>query len=265
MTRPRPLGTEDDPRVRVAIVGSCVSRDTFEFLDQRRFELVKYVARQSLISSYSRPAAITDTDLTRLRSDFQRRTVRADHSSSLAHDLLSLGDSVDLVLWDLTDERFGVWDLGAGQFVTRSVELIASGLDESIAQRARLVPFGSRRHLSLWAHAVPRFASTLRQTSLSRPPLLLAPPWATTDERGREVEAALVPEPLTARRIVRRYLKRAGEVPTISIPASRVVASSEHRWGAAPYHYTDDVYLEMADHITRWVEATSATQAARRP
>lgn len=254
MTSFPPLGAANIPRVRVAIIGSCVSRDTFEFLDQDRFELVKYVARQSLISSYSRPATITDADLTSLKSNFQRRTVRADHASSLADDLVPLAGRVDLVLWDLTDERFGVWDLGAGRFVTRSVELISSGLDESIAQRAHLVPFGSRRHLSLWADAVPRFASTLRQVGLPRPPVLLAPPWATTDERGHEVRAAFVPEPITARRIVRRYLKRAGKVPTISVSPSKSVASSEHRWGAAPYHYTDDVYLEMADRITRLIE-----------
>lgn len=258
-------GSAHPSRVRVVIVGSCVSRDTFEFLDPRRFELVKYVARQSLISSYSRPLTIADAELAPLTSAFQRRTVRADHSSSLVGDLMSVGKGIDLVLWDLTDERFGVWDLGEGRFITRSVELIASGLDEEIARRALLVPFGSRRHLSLWGGAVPRFASTLRQMSLPRPPVLLAPPWATTDDRGREVKSALVPEPAAARRILRRYLRRAGDVPTISVGSSTAVASSAHRWGVAPYHYTDDVYLEMARRITTWVEATAPGSAARRP
>ena len=38
------------------IYGSCVSRDTFEFLRPLGYGLVDYVARQSLISAFSHVA-----------------------------------------------------------------------------------------------------------------------------------------------------------------------------------------------------------------
>ena len=42
----------DVQRLRVLIVGSCVSRDTFVFLDPDRFVLEDYVARQGLASGF---------------------------------------------------------------------------------------------------------------------------------------------------------------------------------------------------------------------
>ena len=47
-------------KTRVFIYGSCVSRDTFEYLDPDQFEIVQYVARQSALSAYTRPVTLVD-------------------------------------------------------------------------------------------------------------------------------------------------------------------------------------------------------------
>lgn len=244
------------PKTRVVIYGSCVSRDTFEFLNPDRFQLDRYIARQSLISAYSVPTAVDDSDLDRLASDFQRRTVRDDFRGSLHHDLMALGAAADVVLWDLTDERLGVWDLGGGSYVTRSVELIASGLDRELQARGRLIGYGSREHRTLWANAVHQFAASVRNAGFRSPPVLIAPPWATVDEHGRKVSAVHAPDAGRANRVLARYVALAGGVTTLSAPDCSITASSTHQWGPAPYHYADHVYEAIAQPLTRYLQGS---------
>lgn len=244
-----------EKRARVLIYGSCVARDSYDHLDGDAFRLDRYVARQSLISAYAAPTALDEGDLDSLSSDFQRRTLRDDFAGSLHDDLATFGAGADLLLWDLTDERYGVWDLGGGRFVTRSVELVASGLDARLQATARLVRFGSRQHLTLWTQALRSFEASVRRAGLRRPPILIAPPWAEHDEHGVPVRSVLAPEPRAANRMMQKYVRRAGRVPTISLPGTSVSASSAHRWGPAPYHYTDDVYEEVCRGIVAALDA----------
>jgi hypothetical protein len=60
LTLSAPVARASRP-MRVLVVGSCVSRDTFEFLRPDCFTLQGYVARQSLISAFGPPADPTST------------------------------------------------------------------------------------------------------------------------------------------------------------------------------------------------------------
>jgi hypothetical protein len=252
------MTSEDSTKTRVVIYGSCVSRDTFDFLDQGAFQLARYIARQSLISAYAQPTPLDESDIENLTSEFQKRTIRDDFRASLDEDLQTFGADADLLLWDLTDERFGVWDLGGGRYVTRSVELVTSGLDAHLRETGTLVEFGSRRHLALWEDALRDFASSVRRAGLRRPPILLAPRWAEHDERGAPVRSVLGPDTRTANRTMRKYLRRAGSIQTVTVPSSMVAAGSNHRWGPAPYHYTDEVYEEISRGIMASLRPTRA-------
>lgn len=242
--------SEDGTRkTRVVIYGSCVSRDTFEFLDPAQFQLDRYIARQSLISAYSVPTPVDESDLKSLASDFQRRTIRDDFAGSLHGDLQIYGPDADVLLWDLTDERYGVWDLGGGRFVTRSIELIMSGMDASLKRRGRLVPYGSPRHLRLWKRALSSFARSLHEAEFSTPPILIAPLWARQDQHGAPLGITHGPKLRTANRILHRYLRQTGSIPRVTTQAAKTTASSTHRWGAAPYHYTDEIYSELSERL----------------
>ena len=75
----------------VFIYGSCVSRDSYERLDSAMFPLVSYVARQSLISSFSRPATfVSMPEFTGLTSKFQIKMLGGDLESSLPRSLRSI-------------------------------------------------------------------------------------------------------------------------------------------------------------------------------
>ncbi|WP_442859273.1 DUF6270 domain-containing protein [Arthrobacter sp. CAN_A1] len=135
---------------RVLIFGSCVWRDAFKRLDGS-FNLVEYVARQSVISSASAPTKLLGTG--NLTSAFQIRSVRNDHRSSLFAELSSAAVTTDLLLMDLVDERLGVVNLSDDTWVTYSAELVRSGALDSLPEHPTVLKFGTDRHFFLLGDA----------------------------------------------------------------------------------------------------------------
>lgn len=234
---------------RLFIYGSCVSRDALEFFPQGSWELVGYVPRQSLIAA-ARPASGYRIDLSRLRSRFQRRITQGTISGSLFPSLRAATD-VDLVLWDLTDERTGVFEFANGAYLTRTVELDGAGLTTQIARDAlRHVPFGSDEHFALWQVAALQFRDTLGQAGLIDKTVVIAPPWAATDTHGRPTPASYGVPAEQANQAYERYLQFAEQIlGSPRLTASPVYGDVAHKWGLAPFHYDDETYRTLARGI----------------
>ncbi|HEB9312306.1 TPA: hypothetical protein RZK28_001797, partial [Campylobacter coli] len=66
---------------KICIFGSCVSRDIFEYDEQKHFELVGYYARSSF-ASLSSNAMIEQDVLDNIISPFQKRMVLYDMNKS---------------------------------------------------------------------------------------------------------------------------------------------------------------------------------------
>jgi len=242
--------------IRTFIYGSCVSRDTFEFLPGSKYHLVKYIARQSLISSTSpaieQPMPPPDTS-----SSFQRRMLTGDWTGSLFSELRDNAQDIDLVLWDICDERLGVYALPpsgiskGSAYCTRSVDSIRSGRDAALAG-AKLITFGSARHRILFNTALVRFRSTLAELGLLDRCLLVGPPWALEDTKGRPTPDSFGLTPTRANRLFRDYYSIASRVVTknfINVQASVAVADADHQWGVAPFHYTPETYAALAAQV----------------
>ncbi|MBI9114613.1 DUF6270 domain-containing protein [Sanguibacter suaedae] len=236
--------------IRTAIYGSCVSRDTFEYLDQDRFTLVRYIARQSLISAFSPPSPVPAEWLERLDSPFQRRMLADDFASSLPTFLQEHGNDIDLLLWDLTDERLGVYELPDGRYVTRSVEGIQCGVDERLGEEARSVPLGSPEHLRLWGAALN--ALTVLVADLPRRPqvLVVAPPWAEHDSEGNPAPSSFGLHAEQANVAYEPYVDAARRLGTVLTMDDHLTeTSADHPWGIAPFHYAKAVYARLARQI----------------
>ncbi|KGM13821.1 DUF6270 domain-containing protein [Cellulomonas bogoriensis] len=240
-----------DPRgdqVRVAVYGSCVSRDAVEYLDADRHQLVTYVARQSVISAFSDP--VDDLDVSHVESPFQRRMLNGDAEGNLMERLS--GAEPDVVLWDLTDERLGVLRSPHGEYLTRSVELIGSGIDTDLQDTWELIEFGTDEHFALWARAVARFAAALRAADLIDKVALVRVPWAT-----RSTDGGIPPHPFGHRPVVvnrryhRYYRHLAGVHPwkQVRVRAWFAKADPDHQWGHAPFHYHPATYHAMCARI----------------
>ncbi|WP_392508034.1 DUF6270 domain-containing protein [Naumannella halotolerans] len=230
---------------RVFIMGSCVSRDSFEFLGPE-FSLTEYVARQSLIS-IGRPVATDTIPADELDSAFQRRMLSGDLAGNALAQIDKAGE-IDLLLWDLTDERLGVHPGGDGWF-TRTIEGVGADFyPEDLPHH----PFGSDEHFALWAEAAEHWIDALAARELLSRTVMLQVPWAAVTTNGLPTPASFG---LTAQdanaasfRYQRVIMDLAPELPMLR-PRQRMIARPGHQWGLAPFHYTEEIYTEIATSV----------------
>lgn len=241
---------------RIFIYGSCVSRDSFEYFDKERFQLVEYVARQSLASAFASPAQPL-LDTAALDSQFQRRVLELDAASALPERLDAMASGIDILLWDLFDERLGYYEQPDGAVATNTVELIRWTRETGNEPSARLVAFGSREHLTTFVRRLHDFAALLDRTGLRDRLVLVAPSWASRTETGSMTPSSFGLSAARANLLVLPYLQAVHDVVrpglVISPPASLTQAATDHQWGVAPFHYVPAVYRSITTAIEELV------------
>lgn len=233
---------------KVFIWGSCVSRDSFEYFG-KRYELLGYVARQSMISSGN----VVELDtLPQLTSPFQQRMNAGDAAGNAVELIASVARQTSLLLLDLCDERLGVIDVGDGRYLTRTVERIRTGADEKLLAEYRRIKFGSPQHLQLWTSAFTRVVDQLVKLRLTRRTLVLAPPWATETVQGSPTPASFGLKAPRANELFALYydvIRRAGiRVVGTDLP---VLSDDHHKWGPAPFHYDLTTYEAILTSVRR--------------
>lgn len=236
---------------RIYVYGSCVSRDSFDFLDKSRHQLLGYTARQSLISATGKPYPIA-AQTGRLESRFQIRNLQGDFDGSIFRTLLDVGAQAEYVFWDLTDERLGVMKLSDGAYITRSVELLQSGLLEG-QDDAEWIKFGSEEHFVLWEESVKRFAEFTQAHAIESKIVLFNLPWSMWDDDGVPLNKTWDMFPDEANNLFARYvavIRKHMNVRCLELPWDRTVSSKTHKWSLAPYHYQDQVYGLIAEQFT---------------
>lgn len=244
-------------RLPFVLYGSCVSRDTFEFALRGRADLLRYVARQSLISAFSPPVLGLEPRYELLDHDFQRRVLRDDLESSFSTLLPTLPARPLIVLWDLVDERLGVYRFDDGTIVTRSLELMRCGLDASLDRRADLLPFGSDEHLTAWSASLERFRTQLATLDGQVVVVAIDVPWSDHDDTGRQTPPSFQMSAADANGHSARYfdvLRSRPGIDVVTVPAAEVTSDSAHRWGAAPFHYDRPTYAAISSRVMKLVE-----------
>lgn len=238
-------------KTRVFIYGSCVSRDTFEHLDPEQFELVAYVARQSALSAYTRPVELMPPPT--LESQFQQRMVSGDFASSLRPQIASAANDTDLVLIDLVDERLGAYLLPDGSVITRSLELIESGAEQYLPQGAQHLAFGTQQHFEYWQTAIAYIGERFQHYMPQATVVLLDIPWAEWSETGEQTPDSFGVSARDANPVFQSYAqvaKQALGAQVVSLDPSEVMSSPTHPWGNAPFHYAENVYLNIVQRLT---------------
>lgn len=235
---------------RIFLYGSCVARDTLEFLSPDEFRLAGYVARQSLISMGRDALGRWPGDFA-LRSAFQNRMVRSDWAGDAWSQIVEAArGGLDALVLDFTDERFGVFRYQVREVVTRSIDMMGTPL-EGATEGAEFWDFGSAMHLRAWSFVVESFAGRLRELGLLEKAVVLRVPWASVTEEGRAVAGPLGLDPVRANDLYVPYYEaavRAG-FRMIDLSDFPVFAEPLHQWGLAPYHYTIEVYEEIARQL----------------
>ena len=201
-----------------------------------------FVARQSLISAVSGPSSIHAT-LPAAITPAAARLVRMDIDGTLLDEIHRVSASLDMLLWDLDDERLGVHQLSNGTFLTRSPQLKASQWEG--ATIVRDITFGSKEHLELWKQAATIFAERIKSLGLWKKTRVLRLPWSAEDANGDSVELDFGPRAAEANSYFDPYFAHLEDLGAHIILENQTAAASSHQQGRAPQNFTDDTYHRL--------------------
>jgi hypothetical protein len=250
---------------KVAIVGSCISRDLWRF----RGELVVktapqppppmlYVSRTSVPSLFATPVAgfrPAERPPGGLKPQPHRALV-ADLCKTALAELVAFRPTH--LIFDFIDERFDLLSVGES-LITDSWELEASGYRKQAAVRAaRVIPRLSAACDRLWLDAAAELAAFVRATPLSQAKLILhSAQWAERRRtaQGREARMAgveILPgqaaDIAAHNALLARYEAAFTDLmPSmirVEAPAQRL-ADDNHLWGLSPFHYVPGYYAEI--------------------
>lgn len=240
--------TRTPQRVKVLVVGSQVTRDTFAFLDPGLFHLGAFVARQSLISAFGQ-AGEPPLDQSVLPSPFQQRMVEGDTRSSLPETVAAA--TADIVLWDLFAERFDVLEQADGTVTTDSVELRRARDGLAVPTTTTALPFGAPEHLERFVAALHPWRELLESRDLLGRIAVLAPRRAQVTDTGGSTPSSAGIDPVRADASTDDYLAAVPDGLEVSALGRSLDprAASTHHWGIAPFHYDDPTYVALATEI----------------
>ncbi|RWZ83753.1 DUF6270 domain-containing protein [Glutamicibacter sp. HZAU] len=232
---------------RVFIYGGCTSRDAVEYYQDYDFELLTYVARQSLISAFM-PADPQEFVIPHDAGAFQKRMLAGDIVGNLPSQIRRNAKNTNLLVWDLMIERVGVTKVRSGGFVTRNGIKKTPGT----APSGGTYEFGTTHHLRLWSWALGKFVRLLEQNGLKEKVVINATPWATHDTNGNLFRSR---SPMTAdwfNSNVEKYWTLAEDagIKVARISQELVIADPNHKWGPAYFHYASQTYKAQLETIS---------------
>jgi hypothetical protein len=235
--------------MRTLILGSCVTRDAFEFQpDDKPLEIAGYFARSGLASSMH-PIPFTGVDVESVASPFQRRVVAWDLAGG-ARDAVLAGE-YDVLVLDLIDERFDLLENAAGARATRSPEFAGADYDHAADT---LIPSGSDAAFERWEGGWVELVRILRAAGRLEDLRVNRVRWAATVRGGGDFPAIYGPDKIAAgnAQLDRMYARMGQDLPARQFwdfTDAELDAAAEHKWGVGPFHYVDDYYHRLVGHL----------------
>ena len=254
-------------KFKIGILGSCVSRDAFEF-DNGKYDLKgSYFARSSIASMMSSPVEFEQSDI-KVENQWLRWVLVNDFQKTVVQQLKT--KNLDCLIIDLIDERFDLLKIDDG-FLNGSDELFKA-CKEFIENHGSVtcIKRDSPQAHELFAEAAREFANRLNEEFADLPIIIHKALCSTNYTDGKEIykfseESTALYENMNS------YLsfyysileKEINNVSVIHLPQEVQLASKSHRWGLAPFHYVDDYYrafLRELDALNQFKVASDKTQ-----
>lgn len=244
----------------VTILGSCVSRDIFEYLDSDKLEIEQYFARTKIVSQLSAPMNVQEDEIN-LQSKFQRHQVLNDLNKQQFHIIGRNREHYCVI--DFIDERFQLIKI-SGTYITKSNELINSGwlagkeyteeqyrledhewriADERLEEYLKnyldglLDLFRPNRIIIHKAYMVDCFIDKDGERKMFNKPYL------NSNQKNNELLKFLY-------KYTEHYLKKAKSIDL----CHKYDADEKHKWGLSPMHYQEEYYVEAAKLIKEYIK-----------
>lgn len=228
-------------KLRVFILGSCVSRDAFERFEASDLELAGYVKYTSLASAFSKPVNWPETKP--LDSAFRDRMLRVDLNKEV--ETLIANTPWDVLLVDFIEERFDVLRKG-NSTVTLSAAFQDAGLvGYAHDQGFEPLRVDAQERQELWTFGWRQLMNLVASLGGDRAVAVNCARWALRNGEGESVVRS--PNLAHLHNVALRSMYRVVErnwpdVRLIHYPDELIVADSNHQWGEAPFHYRAEFY-----------------------
>lgn len=234
--------------IKVFIQGSCVTRDSFEYNLDKKFEIIHYGARSSIaslcFSSIKKPF-----DLSKLQSNFQKKMLEDDHNRNLFQYILE--KNFDLFIMDFIDERGGLININNLGYVTNLAELKSSGVTDTADSIEIIEPY-SNYHKRLFFAGFNRIYNELKKINKENSCIINKVFWATRNEKDEYVTPTIdhiIKANDFLEDIYSHISKHYPKIQFIEYSNKNIIANSNHKWGMSPFHYVDGFYLETLERI----------------
>jgi hypothetical protein len=260
------------PPVRIAVLGSCVTRDLFNrtFNPHYRdlFDCVVLGNQMSLISLMSAAVDVAPEDVAVL-DDLGRREVLAEASRAFLGELVRARPEY-LIIDLFADVHFGCFEVD-GKYLTRNRwKILKTGFYQQAAT-TDLLPLADRgAYLEVWRRSVDAFLEFMRthlpETRLvvhrSRNATRFATPEGAVRDLGGGADLRAMNEwwDVLDDELVRRGIDRVIDVFTPDL-----ISFQAHPWGPFPVHYTLDYHARALSRLTQIVLADSRGGDSRPP
>lgn len=233
--------------MKIAIFGSCVSRDTAEFIPSA--DVVTYVARHSVVS-LEPPHNADEIDLSELNSAFQKRMVTGDLNGVGLERIVENSEDLDVVLLDLVDERRGFWSFSDGTTMTNSIEVeICGAAREARRAGARLVDFGSDEHFTQWKSGYSKLIDGLKRAGVWDKTILLDIEWAAAVDGAQHPQSDNLAKLGRSWRRLQRGSREASRSLARGQGLAEAVISLRHVRPTEAEEFADRAAVANADYI----------------
>lgn len=254
-TRKRYWSVFKRKKIKVAVLGSCVTRDLFEFNPElkEKFELVFYNARSSIISYMSGP--IMDRNIRFEKDGFEERCSTNDIFKlhwKILHEV-----KPDIVITDFIDERIGLINLGGG-YVSASGPMI--NYLESEAESFEI--------LRPWNPIIKRLRENLTEQFMYRLSgvtdniILHKAAWSSEQIVNGGIESVDLEKWGTLQRLNNEILvKMFTDIENCPVTIDSIggeeigmYSGGEHRWEYSPFHYDKSYYKSLSKQLLTRVD-----------
>lgn len=247
---------------RVTILGSCVSRDTMEYIPRGKWEINLYAARTKVVSQLSVPLNVPECEIL-LDSQFQKRIVLNDLNKQQFLQLEK--EKRDWCIIDYIDERFSLVKI-SNTFITKSGELVKS---EWLRNKVFLETQYMKDSMGNWKIEEKLLEGYMKEfldkilCLYKRNKIILHKAYMVNeyiDKKGggqRNFGENIIENNRKINEMLKymydfteKYVKR---LKVIDI-SDKYSADENHKWGLAPMHYQQEYYYEAAKLIRKYMK-----------
>lgn len=258
-----------EERMKLSIFGSCVSRDILEMPSNNFITLKSYIARQSVVSSVSKPIDISIDDI-KLESNFQKKMVYNDIAKKTFEILSS--DESEFLLLDMIDERFEVAKF-QGTIITTSNEFDLYSTDYKLLKLKKEIIFSDIKTIRLvqkilyyklnkWVKYnkylksfIEKINKIYKLENIILHKAYMLDEYIDNDGKIQKFDDNII----NYNRRLNDKLRYMYEYIENKMPNCKVIdicykykASENHKWGLSPMHYEEAYYKECIEIISKY-------------